>query len=390
AMWQLNLARNWAEFRAAAAHFQAPAQNLLYADAKGHIGYQAPGHIPLRNSGDGWLPVAGWDGVHDWQGTVPFADLPRVLDPAEGFLVSANNRVAAGAYPFLTRDWDTGFRARRIVALLQGQRQLTRADMVRMQADAHNAMAALLVPRLLALKPAFTTLREREALALLRGWDYQDRADSAGAALFATFWAQLLLNTFADQVPTGIDGGNRWYEVVRRLLPEPDSDWWDNVDTPEREGGDDQLVHAFRTALAALTARLGDDPSAWRWERLHTVTFRHGTLGRSGIGPVERLFNLKPVGVGGNGAAINATGWHIGNPAVNWLPSLRMVVTPGDWEQSVAILTTGQSGHAFHPHYADMLPLWAAHRQARMAPPVTKGAVLRLLPDTDSIARKAQ
>ncbi|MFN3307892.1 MAG: penicillin acylase family protein, partial [Anaerolineales bacterium] len=120
AIWGFNKARNWLEFRQAAEAFAVPAQNLLYADVDGNIAYQMPGRVPIRANGDGRLPVPGWTDEYEWLGTIPFEELPYTLNPPQGYIVTANNRVPPPNYPYLiTSDWDYGFRAQRIVELIE-------------------------------------------------------------------------------------------------------------------------------------------------------------------------------------------------------------------------------------------------------------------------------
>jgi len=109
-----------------------------------------------------------------------------------------------------------------------------------------------------------------------------------------------------------------------------------------------------------LEGTLGKNPTRWRWGDLHTATFRNATLGKSGIGPIEALFNRGPFPVGGGEALVNATGWTTGSFEVDWLPSMRMIVDLGNLSNSLTVHTTGQSGHAYSPHYIDMAPLWVS------------------------------
>jgi penicillin amidase len=361
AIGALNRANNWEEFRAAVSLFVVPAQNVVYADVDGNIGYRAPGWIPVRTPGnDGRWPVPGWTGQHDWRGSVPFDDLPSSFNPEEGFIVTANQPViAGGARPFFSTDHNYGWRSQRLRDLLQEAGGLEPGDVARMQMDARNGIAAELVPVLSTVEVPDDV---EAARALLDDWDLQQGADSAAAAYFAAVWRNLLHHTFLDELPrdTRIDGGGRWMEVVRRQLPEPDAAWWDDVRTDQREGRDDMLRAALVDAHAELVDRLGDDPSEWRWGDLHRLTLRHQTLGSSGIAPLERLFNRGPVGVGGGRDIVNATGWDVtaGYEVIS-VPSMRMVVDPFDWDASRWVNLTGASGHAFSPHYTDQVERWA-------------------------------
>jgi penicillin amidase len=369
AVFALDRARDWEDFRAAAKLFTVPSQNLVYADVDGNIGYQAPGAIPIRSRGDGRWPVAGWDGEHEWTGYIPFDRLPHQLNPDEGFFVTANNRVADDDYyPYLLgADTAPGYRAARIRSLLTGKKRLSVTDMTRIQMDAYSANAAMLVPRLLRIPLGDRFAREgRDVLA---GWDYQQRPDSAAAAFFNVVWRNLLELTFHDELPKDQwpGGGERWFDVVRSIIDKPGSHWWDNLATPAVvERRDDILAQALVDARDELTRRTSRDPDRWSWGRLHRLTLVNPTLGDSGVGLVNRLFNRGPVEVGGGGGLVNATAWDAADPDdpydVTAVPSMRMVVDVGRFDRSRWINLTGASGHAYHEHYDDQLPLWAKGR----------------------------
>ena len=365
AIWGFNNAGNWEQFREAARDFHVPAQNLLYADTAGNIGYQMPGDIPVRASGDGRLPVPGWTGEYDWTGFIPFEELPYAFNPDSGYIATANNQTHPWDYPYLvTTDWDYGFRAERIVDMIEnapGKIGITYFQS--MHGDSKNLNAETLVPVLLSveLDPELATVRDQ----FLGSWDYQNRADSQSAAVFEWFWWNLLMKTFKDDLPEEYwpGGGARWYEVMRNLVTQPDSLWWDDKDTESVvETRDDIFALAFEETIEQMQKEHGRDTDKWpAWGELHTVTFQNETLGESGIGPIEALFNRGPFETSGGDEIVNATGWTVGESfAVDWLPSEREIVDLSNLDNSLAIHTTGQSGHAYHPHYADMAPLWAS------------------------------
>jgi penicillin amidase len=383
AIFAMDAARSWPQFRRAARLFEVPAQNLVYADRDGHIGYQAPGTIPIRRTGTGDLPAPGWDPRYDWAGTIPYDALPSVLDPPEGYVVTANQAVTPPSYRYhLTSDWDYGYRSQRIVDLLDGTRRpLGAADMARIQADTRNPIAPVLVPALLA--PGVTvdaaTARARD---LLRGWDFTQPEDSAAAAYLNAVWRALLADTFHDQLPrsTWPDGASRWYAVVEELLARPDSPWWDDTRTPAREHRDDILARALRDARVALAERLGADPAGWQWGQLHQLDLVNASLGTSGVAPVEALFNRGPVPVAGGAGAVDATSWDpSAGFAVTAVPSMRMIVDMADLDASRWVNLTGASGHAYSDHYGDQIPRWRTRTTTRW--PFTPGAVERAAVD---------
>lgn len=362
AIWQMNLAQNWQDFRRAASLFDVPSQNLIYADVDGNIGYQTPGKIPIRSNGDGSLPVPGWTDEYEWIGYIPFEELPNAFNPEQGYIATANNAVIGAGYPYLiSQEWDMGFRAQRIVQMIEGAPgTIDSAYIQKIQGDNKNLIAEEIIPLLLQLP--MQGARLQAAQALLQGWDYQDHMDSAPSALFAVFWKQLMARTFQDDLPEDYwpVGGARWWEVIRKLVQQPDNPWWDDRATGDvRENRDQILLAALEAAVKELQEAQGKNPARWSWGDLHTATFRNATLGESGIAPIEALFNRGPFRTSGGSSIVNATGWSAAEPyAVGSVPSMRMIVDLGNLGNSLSIHTTGQSGHAYHPHYIDMADLW--------------------------------
>ncbi len=363
AVWGFDKAQNWEEFRNAASQFHVPAQNLVYADVDGNIGYQMPGDVPIRANGDGRLPVPGWTDDYEWTGFIPFDQLPYTFNPSEGYIVTANNQVVSSDYPyFITSDWDYGFRANRIVDMItSAPAKIDLAYIQKMQGDTLDPNAAVFVPVLAQMDSSSLTSDESMAMGLLSAWDGQARVDSAPAAVFEVFWRHLLQDTFDNKLPETYwpDGGSRWDQVMRQLPAS--SSWWDDPSTTNMvETRAEILKKAFTEAVQELVKDFGNDSARWSWGGLHTATFRNQTLGESGISLIEGLFNRGPFATGGGASIVDATGWSINDGyEVISLPSMRMIVDLGNLAGSLTVHTTGQSGHAYNQHYADMAPLWA-------------------------------
>jgi penicillin G amidase len=361
ALFLLNSADDWDSFRAAASMFEVPSQNMVYADVEGNVGYQAPGKIPIRRSGDGRWPAPGWTEANEWVGFIPFDALPSVLDPDEGFVVTANQPVTSEAYPFLlTRDFDYGQRAQRIRDLIEQAGPLDSEAMVDIQMDSYNVNAESLVPHLLEVDGVSGYYGD--GVDLLRDWDFIQPPDSAPAAYFNAVWRSLLELTFHDELPEDQwpDGGGRWFEVVVNLLEAPEDPYWDDVSTEDEiETRDTVLRQALREARDEMTSLQGKDPSRWEWGRMHDLSLTDQTFGTSGIGPIEALVNRGPVDVGGGTSIVQATAWYApdGYETI-WVPSMRMVVDLGDLDASRWIDLTGVSGHPYHEHYGDQTELW--------------------------------
>ncbi|MFJ7493080.1 penicillin acylase family protein [Streptomyces sp. NPDC097727] len=405
AVFELNRAKDFASFRKAAEHFEVPSQNLIYADTKGHIGYQAPGKIPVRLQGDGTMPSPGWSSAYGWKkDPVPFDELPYEYDPKRGYIVTANQAVIdEEKYShLLTKDWGYGTRSQRISDLIEskikGGGKISTEDMQKMQMDNTSEIAALLVPELMKINVSDKSVRE--AQKLLEGWDYTQEPDSAAAAYFNAVWRNILKLAFGDKLPKELrvkgeclnvpradssgpvdeqgklvrecgrrdadtaqpDGGDRWYQVVADLMDDQNSDWWKSRASGRdeaTENRDELFARAMEDARWELTAKLGKDITTWSWGRLHQLTLKNQTLGTEGPGLLQRILNRGPWDLGGGEAAVNATGWNAaGGYDVVWVPSMRMVVNVGDWDKSRWINLTGASGHAFSAHYTDQTDKW--------------------------------
>jgi len=356
----LDQASNWEEFGEALSYWDVPSQNFVYADVEGNIGYQAPGRIPIRASGNGSMPAAGWTGEYEWVDYIPFDELPRAFNPPEGYIVTANNAVVGPDYPyFISMDWDPGYRARRIVELIEADPSLSLEDLQAIHGDSSPIYAQDVLPYLLALSSDEPRLAE--ALNLLRAWDGRAMRDSAGAALFEAFRLHLIDLTFGDELGEQLLRQARGTAGVAlvSLLADDVSPWFDDVTTPQVETRDGILMKALEEAVEELTETLGGNMARWRWDDLHTATFENQSLGQCGIGLVEAIFNRGPVPVDGSIATVNNTGYSPSDPyGVVIVPSYRQIVDVGDFTRSVSMHTTGQSGHPYHRHYGDMIDAW--------------------------------
>ena len=363
AIFALSTAQNFDDFRYAASLFDVPAQNLIYADVEGNIGYQTPGRLPTRGAGDGWLPQPGWDSAYDWTGYIPFEELPVAYNPASGYIVTANNAIVTDDYEhFLSRDWDYGYRAGRIAHLIE--RRAAAAPLT-----AHDMRAIQMDDEMWIGKQLATAMGEvevegegpQEAVELLRTWDAQNAASSAGAAYANVLWSNLAQNIFANrETPLPLGSQSRLFTVVGAMLDDPEDPLWVN-EAIDVDGMDAMLTLSAEQAYDELAGLQGETPSRWSWGDLHALTLVSDTLGSSGIAPIEWLFNRGPYKVGGGASIVNATGWELGTSyATTTVPSMRMVVDLSDFDASSWIHLTGASGHAFDDHYTDQTADWAA------------------------------
>jgi penicillin amidase len=364
ALFGIDQAHDWDSFREAARSFVAPSQNLVYADTEGHIGYQAPGRIPIRRTGDGDWPAPGWNPAYEWSGSIPYDALPNVLDPADGMVVTANQAVAKRSYPYYIGDsFDAGYRSQRIrqlIGQLAADHGLTVDDMASIQLDDYSALARRLVPLLLKVDlPSGYYQAGQKALA---SWDYHEDADSSGAAYFNVFWRELLVRTFGDQLPDAVmpDGDARWWQVVLNLMKRPRDSFWDDVDTPDvRETRDDIVRTSLIEARDELTRLRARDPHKWQWGSLHTLELVNPTLGDDSD-PLRFLFNRGGYALSGGPSVVDATSWDASSDSfqASFVPSMRMIVPLDDLDAARWVNLTGASGHAFDDNYTDQTALW--------------------------------
>jgi len=359
-------ARDWTSFRQALSQWGAPTLNFVYADVDGNIGYQGAGQIPIRAAGqDGLVPVPADAPDRDWKGFIPFDQMPSLYNPKAGFIVTANNKVVADSYPHLIgHDYADPYRAGRITELLRANPKVSLDDMKRLQAETWSPPAAALRPYLLAaVQPAGD--RERQALELVRRWDLRFTPESAGAALYYAWYSHLLPGIVGDEV--GDDLWPVYQGFVRNATPMfvelmkvPNSPWFDDRRTQGQvETRDDIVRRAFREAVAELAQRLGGDPAGWQWGKVHTAVFAHQPFGNSGIAPLIKLFNGKPVPLAGEAFTVEAMTPSRPDPyRVIFGVSQRLIVDLGDLSRSLSINSTGQNAQVFHPHREDQTDLW--------------------------------
>lgn len=385
---RLNTAGGWEEFRAALADWDCPGQNAVYADVDGNIGYQLTGAYPVRKNHDGLLPVPGWVDEYEWEGWIPYEELPRSFNPDEGFLCTANNKPHDESYPnLLGREFLPAFRARRIAQLVTHDERHSRESFAGMQMDTVSLSAARVVPPLLTVEPADE--RQKQALSLLAEWDHDLGADSPAAALYQV-WSvhiaqKVLLPLLGEELFTHVYTRRQWshgflHKTLPTLLAYPSARWFGREGIEARDA---VLREALDGALDELNARLGDDIQLWHWGSLHRARF----AGRLSIIPdLAELFTAGEVEMGGDDQTILQGLYEPGVPYdVAVLPSWRQIIDLADLDASVGALTLGQSGNPVSPHFKDQLALWASGKHHPM--PFTRAAVraaaestFRLLP----------
>src|ERR1700731_2867459 len=358
ALWEVNRAADWPSFRAALQKFVGPMQNMVYADVDGTIGFIAPGLVPIRRKGDGWLPVPGWTGNHDWTGFVPFDELPSAINPPSGHFATANNQIVPDNYPyFITRDWDLPNRVERIEALLAATPVQTNPSSAAIQADTLSLMAQRLAPLMTGrITPAPAT---REAAEWLRHWDFRMDMDKAEPLLF-TAWLRefsraILFGRFGDAVSDYWDLRPRVMEAVLTERP----DWCDDPKRPGEESCGSRLAEALAAALARLRRDYGPDMAQWKWGRAHVAVFANPVFSRI---PVLRDWLEITIPSPGAYDTLNRGPSTIRDEAKpfehRYGAGLRMITDLALPDDSRMIATPGQSGDPLSAHYSDLLQRW--------------------------------
>jgi penicillin amidase len=364
ALMALDRAADWPAFRQALSSWDTPSLNFVYADVDGHIGYQATGQIPLRARGQqGLVPAIGWDGAAEWRGFIPYDALPRLYDPPQGFIVTANNKVAGEGYPyFLAYDMAPPYRARRLTDRLATAQGLTLGDMRTLQADTYGLPALALRPFLLAVAPAGE--RERRALDEVRRWDLRYEPDSVGATVFEVWYWQFLGDLLEDDLDKPLlddyrEVGLGQVPSIVALMGHPDDPLFDDRRTPVVEHRDDIVRRALSHAVSWLEKRYGGDPAGWRYGRVQSVTLVHQPLGQSGIAPLMWAFNSATYPARGTGFTVDAAMPDFTNPfAVVFGTSQRMIVDLADLDNSLWVNSTGECAVPFHRHREDQTARW--------------------------------
>ncbi len=358
----MNRARDRAAFVEALRDFSAPHQNVVFADRQGHIGFIAPALVPVRradNEAMGRIPVPGWDAKYDWQGMLRFEQMPRVMDPASGRLVTANNKITPPGYkPFLSVDWFPPFRADRIEELLAERPRHSLDSFAAMQADAQSRLARDMLPFALAARPA--TEAGRRERALLEGWNGDMRAGSAAPLAFAGWYRELTRLVYADELgalfPESWDLRASFMIAVMRG-DNGEERWCDDVDTSAVETCAQQAARAFDRAAPDLERRFGGD---WRWGRAHYADGMHRPFGF--VPWLAPIFNVRPES-SGDTYSVNVGHFHIRDEqrpfASRHAPSMRAIYDLADLDRSRFMHSTGQSGNVFSPWYASFAERWA-------------------------------
>lgn len=347
--------------------------NLVYADSAGTIGWLLTGTVPQRRSSSGLLPICGWENPDPWLGYVPSERLPRLVNPPEKFIATANNRPPQrhGALP-LGADYLDPYRFERIASVIADRFDWDRDAVLALQLDTYS-LPWMQIGHFFRNLPAQTPLVE-QALALLRDWDGNVSADSAAASVFELLLHRLAARVAQARAPQSwrwvlgagfhdLAGGTSWgvrrIAHLVRLLDARPSGWF-------QSDWEEVLTETLQDVVQELHDRYGSDSARWAWGSIRPLTLRH-PLGAS---PSLRwLFDRGPFPIGGDANTVNPAGVSAHDPLgpVQFIASLRFVVELGAWDEARIVLSGGQSGHPLSPHYDDLLRFWLRGKSVPLA-----------------------
>jgi penicillin amidase len=355
---RMNQAATWEEFREACAYSRTPAENMVWADVHGTIGWQSVGFPPLRPNWNGLVPVPG-DGRYEWEGFLPVKAMPFLVDPEKGFFGTANHNLVPPGYPHrqaLAWTWSDPYRISRVEEVLGSGRKHTVADMMRLQQDELSIPARNLVPLLRGL--ASDRADVTAAIERLSTWDFVLDRDSIPAGIYMALERRLHANVRDVMVP---EAGRRYFNVLstKKLIDWLLSPGGEFGDRPVA-GRDALLVRSLSEALDDLGKKLGPDMSKWQYGQ---AAYKHVRIMHPLAGSVTAEWrdklNVGPLPRGGSGNTVNNTG--NGDNQTSGA-SFRIVADTSDWDNSVGTNTPGQSGDPDNPHYRDLFELWATGR----------------------------
>ncbi|RAL21056.1 penicillin acylase family protein [Thermoflavimicrobium daqui] len=356
-------AKNWNEFKQALTYFHAPAQNFVFASTDGTIAYRANGKIPIRKKGDGLLPVPGWTDEYEWKGYIPWDQLPTWVNPEQGFIATANNRVMDHSYPFhLTHTWAEPYRQSRIIEVLQSKEKLTVEDIKKLQVDNKNLQAKEFNPLFVnLLNKQLSTLRpiEQQALAQLKSWNLQDDKELAAPLIYHMLMNKIEEFLFKKQIDPQMDKlFDGKFGIVSQLIQNAAS----GKEGPwikEKGGLEKVVLESFKQAIDQITAKQGTNPSEWKWGEFHQITFAHPL---SSVKPLDLLFTPPSSPLNGSHITVGAAGWKK-TGEVNHGAAWRTVVDLAHPLQSWNVVSPGQSGQVLSPWYHNQIDDWVTGKQ---------------------------
>ncbi|MGH1141651.1 penicillin acylase family protein [Bacillus pseudomycoides] len=358
AVLNMNKATNWTEFESALEDFHTPTQNFLFASTDGTIAYKANGNIPIRKKEDGILPVPGWTDEYEWEGYIPFDKLPKVINPEQGFISTANNKIINDDYPYhISHIWAQPYRQMRIQEFLQEKDKLTTKYLQTLQMDQKNLQAREFVPVFVKeLNKVNVSDVEKQGLKELTNWDFYDNKEKAAPLIFHLWMKEISNTLFSKEIPKDVMGlfeGKQQVveQLIRKQMNGENSVWF------SKHRGFKEVLHtSYSKVMKKLEKQYGSDVTKWKWGEYHKLSFRHPMSQSSQL--LGFFFNReKAVPVGGSNITVQAASYG-DDGIVNHGASWRFVIDTKDMSNGYHIVGPGQSGHFKSDWYHDQIEDW--------------------------------
>lgn len=370
AFYRMARAKSMEEFQEAVSLVTSPGVNVSYADAEGNIAWWAAGKIPVRPAGVNHKALLnGADGSSEMIDFVPFELNPHLINPACGFIATANNMPtvkSVGPIEEMQGYWQPGDREARIEEVLASRDDWDVESLKTLQFDDKAWAAPMVLKNVLGILISSGTPwneAERAAIEILKQWDFKHGTNSAGASIYQYVIDEILRQAVMDELGEKLFSAyttapDHW-NAFKYYIQHDDAMVWDNVDTPEKETRQEVVLKSFRAAIAKLQNRLGRAPATWRWGRIHTMEFKHPFGYIPGLG---RFFNVGPFESTGGAQIVNNMLYRPGVHTYDVLagPSTRRIIDFGDPEHALSVLPTGNSGIFTSPNYGDQAEMFMA------------------------------
>ena len=347
--YNLGKARNWKEFRDILKKVWGPAQNAVYADVDGNIGYIMGARVPLRKKGFGEVPVPGDTDDYEWAGYVPFEQLPQTFNPSSGLIVTANARVVGPKYkPYLTDHWEEPYRTARIFDLLHDRHDLRPADMLKVQADTYSYPDVFMGEQLVAASRIAGPKddRTKQLIALTKDWNGIAATDTPVVPFLEATRLEALRLILERYLGSDTDL-YRWRKMafLQKVLTDRPSKWL----PPAFKNFDELIVAAADSGVHSLQTNTGSAQiDAWQWKNFNALEMPH-PIGRKGL--LKFFLSIAQKPQAGTGYSPRAATKHHG-------PAMRFVANTANWDDSILLIPGGQSGQPGSSHYTDQFPYW--------------------------------
>lgn len=351
--FKIDSAQTWQEFRHAFSELDAPAQNVVYADVDGNIGYQTTGKIPIRASGDGSLPVDGSDNAHEWTGYIPFDKLPSVFNPSSGVIGTANSRITPDGYPYsVSIEWEAPWRTDRIYRVLESGKKFSRADMLSLETDTSSELDRFMADKIVdAIDHAGNpSPQARKAANILRQWNGQMSAETAAPTIASQTRDELKRLLLESKLGTANDDSQLSWKSYKWMQ---ETVWLENVLTTQPARWLPQNFSNYNELILAATEhalkKAPQELDSWRWGPQNSLTIQNPILGQVPI--LRRWSGTGTNPQSGSVYTVKAVGHAHG-------PSERFTADISDWDMSTLNTVTGQSGNFLSPYYMDQWQAW--------------------------------